>query len=285
MTTAGKQGVAPHAPEADLVRQRQTFLSRTVTAELGGRTQRAFLVAMVLGLVAIFALGASPLAEVVGTSLLLSYAIFLGVFALVLALGLLRATGGQLGRALTVAEVARATTEAEWREVAGIGIPHDPAVAKRWLETNPETDANRHQRLSAQVRCLDLAAARDTLSRYPRTTSYERWYAAADGWFIDFIEGAFPDPGPVEEIVPTIEQPELRNRAEAGVATMRAHLAAARGGDWLSALAGPAGRIDTTAGQGIRAKLIVINWTIPMAIAAGLVGLALLVGRLSGIFR
>jgi hypothetical protein len=267
------------------MRQRQTHLSRMASAELGSRVQRAFLVATVLGLVAIFALGASPLADVVGTSLLLSYAVFLGVFAIVLALALLRATGGQLGRALAVAEVGRAATEAEWREVAGIGIPTDPDVAKRWLEANPETDANRHQRLSAQVRCLDLAAARDTLTRYPRTTPFERYDAAIEEWFIEFIAGELPDPHPIEEIVATIEEPDLRSKADAGVATMRAHLAAARGGDWLAELAAPFHRIDTSSAQGIRAKLIVINWTVPMAIAAALVGLALLVGRLSGIFR
>jgi hypothetical protein len=286
MTAAGRENAAAQeAARANAIRKRQFLLGRAVSEELGKRVRMAFLVAIGLGLLSVFALGGSFLGDAIKYSLLLSYAVFLAVFAVILLLGLLRATGGQLGRAIVVGETARALTEAEWRRATGSGIPRDERAARDWLAANPETDANRPQRLSAQVRSLDLAAARDTLTRYPRETPFERYYAAADEWFLDYLEGGQPEPTAAEDATAEIVEPGMKEHAQVGLATLRAHLAAARGLDWMSALAAPADFVDTRPADGLRAKLIVVNWTLLMAIAAALIGVALLVGRTTGIFR
>jgi hypothetical protein len=254
------------------------------SAELQRRVRRAFLLALGAGLLAVFALGASILPGALSTDLLLSYALFLATFAGSLALFLLRELGGPFGDALAVAHWARRDAE-ERRAAVGAGrIPRNHAEARAWLAAHPDPEALQSQRLSAQVMAGDLAAARATLATYPSDTAFDRFERLDDGWFLDYLEGGEPSLATLEEAAAELTDERQRTFAAVIIGTLRAHAAAASGGDWISPLARERPRLGEQAAGFVGSRYVLFTWTVLVAIASGLVGVALTVGRATGVW-
>ena len=276
----GSDDAAPAGPPP-----RYWALGSTVTAEAGRRVRRAGLIAAGGGLLSAFALGASVLPMSVTSDLLVAYLVFLAVYGAILALALLRELGGPYGAAMTVGEFARSGTLAEWRATTGDpDPPRSPADAAAWLQRHPDDGSLPGQRLSALLLTGDLAAARQALAQYPRSTPFERYDHAADAWFLDFLEGATPPPAEVEAAVREVSDAGPRARADAGLAVLRAHLAEASGADWIAPLATARPLIPADANTGWRGSMIVRVWTLYMAAGALLIGVALLIARLTGVW-
>lgn len=259
-------------------------LSAAVQAEVQRRSRRAFLLALGAGLLAVFSLGASILPEGFVTNLWLSYAVFLAVFGATLALVLVQQYGGAFGDALAVAGWARLDAE-ERRKAAGAGrIPRSPAEARSWLAAHPDSGTFQAPRLSAQLMAGDLAAARATLATYPSDTALGRFERLDDGWFLDFLEGGTPDLAPLRAAADALTTEEERSFAAVVIATLQAHAAVAAGADWIAPLATVRERLGNRAGGIVGARYVAASWTLTMAIASVLVGVALLVGRATGVW-
>jgi hypothetical protein len=265
-------------------------VAETIGGEWDRRLRRAVLISAGAGLLAVFALGASVLptwlSAAVSYDLRIAYLAFLAVYGITLAYLLVRATADPYGAALWTAEVSRAGTIAAWQRVTGERrLPKTVRDAVAWLGSHPETDTNRPQRLMVQISAGDLAGARDTLSRYPTGTPFERYWRAADAWFLDVLEGGTPSLDPVEAEVARVEVPAERAHAESGVAVLRAHREMLSGRDWIAPLAAARPLVEGHTDDTLRVKLIVGAWTTFMAVAAGMIGLALLAGVATGIVR
>jgi hypothetical protein len=264
---------------------RFTALASAATAEQQRRQRRAFLLALGAGMLAVFSLGASIVPVEIATNLLLSYLVFLLVFGVVMAYGLMGMGGARYRDALAVSELAHRRTIAEWRRATGGDPPRSPTEADAWLAANPETEVNRRQRFSAQLRAGQVAAARETLARFPRETPYDRYWLESDKWFLSFVEGELPDPAPIAAEVAAIETPELRAHGEAGLAVALAHRAAAQDLDWIDPLASARPKVAAHVDDTRVLRVEIVAWSLLMAIASGLIGVALLVGRLTSVWR
>jgi hypothetical protein len=261
-------------------------LGALVNAEVQRRVRRAFLLALILGLGAVFAFGGSILPVSITSNLLLSYGVFLATYGAVLALALLWGFGSQFGDAMAVVGFARLDFEARWREATGERrIPRTADQAREWLGRHAADEGQLVQRLSVQALAGDTAAARVTLSRYPATTGHDRFEAASDAWLIDFLEGETPSLSHVDSAAASIQEPEARAHAAANVAVLRAHRAVAEGADWVAPLAAARPLVGERASGIVASRFVVSAWTLQMAGAAAFVGVALLVGRLTGVWR
>ena len=259
-------------------------LPAAFSAELQRRVGRAFLLALGAGLLSVFALGGSILPDAYSTNLLLAYAVFLAIFAVALGVLLLRELGGRFGDALAVAGWARSDSEERRRRIGAGRIPRNPNEARAWLAAHPDPATFQPQRLSAQVMAGDLAAARATLLTYPTATALDRFEVLDDGWFLDFLEGGSPPVAPLEDAAAQLTDEQDRTFAAVIIATLRAHLAAATGGDWISPLAEQRQRLGGRAAGFVGSRYIVVTWSVLVAIASGLVGVALVVGRVTGVW-
>lgn len=113
----------------------------------------------------------------------------------------------------------------------------------------------------------------------------ERYWRAADEWFLDVLDGRLPPLDAVEAELAGVEDPAKRAHAESGLAVLRAHRELLSGRDWVAPLAAARHRVEGYVDDTLRIKLIVRAWTTFMALAAGMIGVALLVGLASGIVR
>ena len=259
-------------------------LAAAVTDEVRARSRRAILLAVGAGLLANFALGASILPIAYTTNLLLGYGLFLGTFAIVLAAVLLQQFGGSLGDALAVGGWSRLEAEARWRALGAGRIPRSPAEAQKWLSDHPDPEALQPLRFAAMLLTDDVAGARAALETYPLDTAYERFGAKADRWALDFAEGALPDLAGVEARAAELTDPHEQRQAAASLAILRAHAALARGNDWVPPMAAARPLVGEAADGIIGARYVLPAWTMPVAIAAALIGVALLFGRLTGVW-
>jgi hypothetical protein len=259
-------------------------LAAAVTEDVRRRSRRAILLAIGAGLLANFTLGASILPSAFTTNLLLAYGLFLGAFAIVLAAGLLQQFGGTFGDALAVGGWSRLEAEARWRRLGAGRIPRSPAEALKWLSDHPDPAALQPQRLAALLLTNDVAGARATLETYPADTVYERFGAECDRWALDFVEGAMPDFAHVEALAAEITDPHHQRSAAASMAILRAHAAVAEGRDWVPPLAATRPLVGDAADGIIGARYVLPSWTMSVAIAALLIGVALLFGRLTGVW-
>lgn len=264
---------------------RNRILPILLGQEVQRRSRRAFLIALGLALVAAFAWGGSFLPVTVRGDLLLTYGLFLAVYAVALALALLRGFGHELGDALAVVLWARLDAEEQSRRLTGAKIPVGHAAAASWLARHGNTPGLAPQRVVAQILTGDLDGARATLHDYPSATPYQRFELASDRWFIDFVSGQDPPLAPVEAAAAESVDPEDRARAAASIATLQAHALASAGGNWLPALASARDAVGDRANLLVVSRALVPAWTFYMASAALLIGLALLVGRLTGVWR
>jgi hypothetical protein len=208
----------------------------------------------------------------------------MAVFGATLAILLVTQFGGRFGDALAVVVWARLRAEDRWREVGAGRIPIGPEEAKAWLAAYPEESSLPSQRLSAQMSAGLLANARVTLTRYPTTTPYERYDQIADAWFLDFVEGQDGGFDAADAAAAAIDTDDERQLAAANRALMRAHVAAASGLEPYSVLAAARPALGDRAAGLVGSRYVVRTWTFLMAIAAGLVGVALLVGRMTGVW-
>jgi len=264
---------------------RLAALATAVTDDVSRRSRRAFLLALGAGLLANFALGASILPSAFTANLLLAYALFLGVFAMVLAAVLLQQFGGQFGDALAVGGWSRLEAEARWRGLGASRIPRSPAEAQKWLRDHPDPDALQPQRFAALLLAGDLAGAKATLETCPADTAYERFGIESDRWALDFVEGAIPDLARVEALAAEISDPHEERHAVTTMAILRAHVALAEGSEWVPKMAAVRPLVGDAADGIIGARYVVPAWTMSMAIAALLTGGALVLGRLTGVWR
>ena len=260
-------------------------LAAAANAEYTRRTRQATFVAVVAGLVAVFALGASLLPEDVTTDLLVGYVVFLLVYGVALALALLRVTAGPYGAAIAVGAIAHnGTLRARVEATGETNPPTTPIEAAAWLARHPEEEGIYPQRLSTQILAGDLAGARASLARYPRATAFERYWLAADAWFLDVLEGRPADLAAVEAEVEAVTEPALRAHAESGLALLRAHAAITAGRDWIAPMAAVYDRVAPFVDNTWRTPMVVRLWTWHMVIAAAIIGAALLVARLTGVW-
>jgi hypothetical protein len=91
-------------------------------------------------MLAVFSLGASFVPVEIAANLLLSYVVFLYVFGIVMAYGLIGIGGARYRDALAVGDLAHRRTIAEWRRTTGGDPPRSPAEAEAWLAANPVAD-------------------------------------------------------------------------------------------------------------------------------------------------
>jgi len=238
VSTAGAANPSPEevsrrfrAPATAVVRE----LSSTSTAALW----RALLILAPIGFVAGVVAGYFGITDAIAA--LEPWALALAGGAFVLAYGgvlgalLRRAIGGRLGQLFDVMVWAARVAQLEWEAGSpGSRIPRSAKEARKWLDTHPETDTNRPQRMDAALRAGDLAGARETLQRYPVTSPFERHQRLADGLGIDIVAGK------------TVTAIEIDADEELG-AEHRAHALACRsstaafaavlaGGDWRAPL-------------------------------------------------
>jgi hypothetical protein len=263
---------------------RRHHLATVVQEEVYRRVQRSFLVALGAALVAAFALGGSFVPIAIAGNLLVVYGLFLAIFGIALAAMLVTQFGGEFGDALAVVVWARLRTEDHWRERGAGRIPVGPEPAKAWLAAHPDEASLPPQRLSAQLSAGLLDDARLTLARYPTTTPYERYDRAADGWFLDFIEGNEGSFDVVDAAAAAIDTGDERRLAAANRALMRAHVAAAHGHDPYPALAAARPQLGDHAAGLVGSRYVMRPWTFLMVVAAILMGVALLVARLTGVW-
>jgi hypothetical protein len=279
------QAVAGSVDEPEDPRlSRYWALYRTVAEEWPRRLRRAVLLACLGALLAVFAFGASILPSAVTGNLLLGYMVFLGIFAIMLALSLLYQTGGDYRRALTVGEFARQNAWREWKEAVGEERPpltQDEAVA--WLASHPGRDLPG-QRAYAHLLTGDVDAARALLPEYPRRTDYERYDRDADQWLMDFLDGRAGALEPLEQAAAAIEDPERRAAAVAGAALRRASAEHAAGGGWIGPMAAAYPLVAGRATDDWRVGAIVRVWTIGMLVVSAMIGAALLFSRMTGVW-
>jgi len=273
------------APAAPPPPARNRVLPALLGQEVQRRTRRAFLIALGLALLAVFALGASFLPMSLSADLLISYGVFLGVYAVALALVLLRDFGHELGDALAVVIWARLDAEEHARRLTGAKIPVGQAAAAAWLARHGDKPGLAPQRVVAQILTGDLDGARATLGDYPTTTPYQRFERESDRWFVDFVSGVDAPLTAVEAAAAEVVDPGDRARAGASVATLRAHSLAAGGGNWLHALASARAAVGDRANMLVVSRMLMPAWTFYMASAAVLIGIALLVGRATGVWH
>jgi hypothetical protein len=260
-------------------------LGAAFTSEVATRSRRAFLLALAAGLLAAFALGASVVPIEISANLLIAYAAFLGAFALTLAAVLYQQFRGEFGDALAVAGWARLDADQRWRRLGAGRIPRSPAEAQRWLREHPDPLTLQPQRLSSSLLAGDLDGARAALGAYPLETPFQRFDAVSDRWFLEFLEGQLPPLDDVEAAASNLEDEADRRQAAVAIATLRAHTAVAQGADWVRPVASVRPVLADAAGGIIAARYIIPAWTASVAIAALLIGIALLFGRISGVWR
>ncbi|HEY7462846.1 MAG TPA: hypothetical protein VH987_00190 [Candidatus Limnocylindria bacterium] len=260
-------------------------LPSAFAAEMQRRVGRAFLLALGLALLSVFALGASVLPTALTSNLLVSYAVFVVVFSVGLALFLLRELGGTFGDAIAVAGWARRELEEQRRRIGAGRIPRNAAEARAWLAAHPDRSEFAEQRLFAQILIGDLVAARETLNDYPGDTPLERFELLDDGWFLEFLEGDTPPLDPLQQAAAVLTDESERTHAAVVLATLRAHAAAVAGADWVSPLAAERAMLGEHASGFVGPRYILPSWTLLTAIAAGLSGVALVVGRVTGVWN
>lgn len=279
------QAVAGSVDEPEDPRlSRYWALYQTVAEEWPRRLRRAILLACLGALLAVFAFGASILPTAVTGNLLLGYLVFLGIFAVALALSLLYQTGGDYRRALTVGEFARQNAWREWNEAVGEERPpltRDEAVA--WLASHPAPDLPE-QRAYAHLLTGDVDAARALLREYPSGTDYERYGRAADQWMMDFLDGRTGALDALEQAAAAVEDPERRAVAVAGAALRRATAENAAGGDWIGPMAAAYPAVAGRATDHWRIGAVVRVWTLGMVVVSAMVGAALLFSRMTGVW-
>jgi hypothetical protein len=270
VASAVTPAIRPGAPPA-----RYWALFHAVVAERGRRIRSAVLISSVAGLVAVFALGASILPDSQSVNLLNGYLVYLAVQALVLALALLRLSGGEYRKALIVGEFARRASYEEWEKATGEPAPPlTPESAAEWLTRHPDQDELLMQRLHALINVGDRDGAHATLARYPRDTAEQRYSHASDTWFLAFLDGSDAEPNEVEALAAGLEDPETRIRATVSVASLRAYLAAARGGDWVAKMAAGYPAVQGRIADDWRTLTVVRVWTMTMAVTSALLGVA-----------
>ena len=259
-------------------------LYHAVADEWTRRMRRAILLATLGALLAVFTFGASILPSAVTSNLLLGYLVFLGIFAIVLALSLISQTAGDYRKALTVGEVARHSTWRSWQQATGEAHPplsRDEAV--RWLASHPGSDLPP-QRLYAHVLLGDVDGARGILADFPQGTDEQRYDREADEWVLDFMEGRISDLERLEQAATSLQDPEARAVAMSGAALRRATAVHASGGDWIGPMAAAYPAVASLGGDDWRIGAVVRTWTVGMLIVSALIGAALLVGRLTGVW-
>ncbi|MEP6469226.1 MAG: hypothetical protein ABJC24_05595 [Chloroflexota bacterium] len=259
-------------------------LAAVVSTEVQARSRRAFLLSLGAALLATFALGGSVVPIAIAGNLLINYAVFLATFGTTLAATLLWQFGGAIGDALAVGGWGRLEAEDHWRALGAGKIPRDAGQGSSWLAAHPEPGRLAPQRLVAQLFAGDTTAANETLSTYPTSTAYERFELANDRWFLDFLAGELPALDEVEAAAANVQDPGERARAAAAAATMRAHAAAVSGGDWVAALAAARQVVGARADGLVWSRYVVPGWTLLMGVAAALIGLGLLAGKLTGVW-
>jgi hypothetical protein len=242
--------------------------------------RNAMTIGMVAGVVAVFAFGASVLPDAVTGNALIGFLLFLLVQGVVLALALLRLTGGDYRRALAVGEFARRASFDAWKKATGEDSPPlSPEAAADWLARHPDDGELLMQRLHALINVGDREGAYATLARYPRDTADQRYSHASDAWFLAFLDGSDADPAEVDSLANGLDDPDARARAQASLATLRAYLAAARGGDWVAPMAAAYPAVEGRITDDWRRASVVRPWTLTMAASSVIVGLAFLAWR------
>jgi hypothetical protein len=255
-------------------------LFNAVLEERGRRMRSAMTIGMVAGVVAVFAFGASILPDAMTGNLVIGFLLFLLVQGVVLAVALLRLTGGEYGRALVVGEFARRASLAAWKEATGEDAPPlSPEAAADWLARHRDEHELLMQRVHALINVGDRDGAYATLARYPRDTADQRYSHASDAWLLAFLDGSDADPAEVDALAAGLEDPEARARAQASVATLRAYLAAARGGDWVAPMAAAYPVVEGRIDDDWRWASVVRPWTMTMAVSSVIVGVAYMAWR------
>lgn len=259
-------------------------LRDAVLAEGQHRQRRAVLVPALGALLAVFAFGASVLPDWITGNLLLGYLVFLAAYGLLALLVLLRLYGGDYRRAVSVGELARAASERHWRERTGAAAPMTVQAAADWLASHPDESAMPEETAYARLMMGDLDGMRRAVALYPRESDADRYLVASELAVLDMLEGRPADVEHVARLAAAVQDPERRAAGVASAAVLGAHAAVLAGRDWIAPLASayPAVRADLD--ERWRLRVIVASWTVQMAIAAALIGLALLVGRLTGVW-
>jgi hypothetical protein len=267
------------------VTDRRNHLATVVQEEVYRRVRRSFLVALGASLLASFAVGGSVVPIAIAGNLLITSGLFRAVFGTTLALMLVTQFGGEFGDALAVVVWARLRTEDRWRELGAGRIPMGLEQAQAWLAAHPDEASLPAQRLSAQLSAGLLEDARRTVARYPTTTPYQRYDQAADRWFLDFLEGNEGPVDAVDAVGAAIDTDDERRLAVANRALMHAHVAAANGREPYPELAAARPQLGDSAAGLVGSRYVTRTWTFLMVVAAGLMGVALLVGRVTGVWH
>jgi len=185
--------------------------------------------------------------------------------------------GGRLGSALDVIAWTDRENRAEWEAASpGSSVPRTPGQARRWLDSHPETDANRPQRLAASLMVGDTGAARDALTRYPVVTAFQRHQRAADDLAVDLIEGRSVSFAELDLVDRELEAAD-RQHAIACRALSKVVADVLSGGSWVAPLASTRPELTGVATDMGRRKAWLVLVVILVLTAAVILVLALAV--------
>ena len=98
------------------------------------------------------------------------------------------------------------------------------------------------------------------------------------------MEGRISDLERLEQAAASLQDPEARAVAMSGAALRRATAVHASGGDWIGPMAAAYPAVASLGGDDWRIGAVVRTWTVGMLIVSALIGAALLVGRLTGVW-
>lgn len=200
--------------------------------------------------------------------------IVIAAVAAIHAVSLWRSFDGPLGDAIDVAMWSADEERREWAVASpGSGVPRTADQARRWLSSYPETPSNRAQRLAAQMIAGELDDARETLSRYPTGTPFERHRRATDELVVAVVEGHLPTAVEVNAAYAELDEAH-RLHAVACRALFDASVAAISGGDWLVPLAAARKSLPPEASASGRRRLWLVLTAVTTAVFVAIGALA-----------
>jgi hypothetical protein len=132
-----------------------------------------------------------------------------------------------------------------WGRLTGTAVPRSPMAARAWLETHAEI-ADGLPRVELLVWIGQFDAARRVVAALPRTTPWERFEAALESAFVEFVATGEGDLDPVRSALTVLTDEEARlggamlsveeARQLVGTAAAAASTRSAAGVDWLEPL-------------------------------------------------
>ncbi len=163
---------------------------------------------------------------------------FVVTFAAVGALAVHRVLPARLRAAIEAYMWLADRTEAAWRRAMGpVRVPRTEKATRAVLAATPETPETAGERYGLWMSLGELDRAESALQGTPEVTPGGSYDRASAQWLLAFARGEAGSPDVLVPLVDAIEAPEEQAAARVELATHRARVAVAEGGDWIAPLA------------------------------------------------